>query len=145
MNLKKLKIGLGADSDDEIVIKTKAILENMGFIIKLYGTINNEKISWVEIAKNISIDIQTKEIDKGIIFCYTGTGVTIVANRFQGVRASLCNTEEIAICAKKWNDSNILTMGIMSVDRENIKKIIDGWHFTKVDKAEMKNIRSIDN
>ena len=63
MNLKKLKIGLGADSDDEIVKKTKTILENMGFIIKLYGTINNEKISWVEIAKNISIDIQSKEID----------------------------------------------------------------------------------
>ena len=120
---KKLTISLGADSNDEIVSRVKNFL----------------------ISKKIALDVQNKRANLGIIFCYTGTGVTIVANRFKGIRATLCNNEEIAICAKKWNDSNILTMGLMSVDRERIENIVLSWINTEVDIEEIENIRGIDD
>ena len=104
-----------------------------------------DSYSWVEISKKIALDVQNKRANLGIIFCYTGTGVTIVANRFKGIRATLCNNEEIAICAKKWNDSNILTMGLMSVDRERIENIVLSWINTEVDIEEIENIRGIDD
>ena len=142
---RQLTISLGADSDDEIVSQVYNFLISQQFKVNLYGKLNNDNSSWVEISKKIASDIQNKKAELGIIFCYTGTGVTIVANRFKGVRASLCNNEEIAICAKKWNDSNILTMGLMSVDREKIVNIILSWINTEVDKEELENIRGIDD
>ena len=154
---RQLTISLGADSDDEIVSRVYNFLISKQFKVNLYGKLNNDNSSWVEISKKIASDIQNKKAELGIIFCYTGTGVTIVANRFKGVRASLCNNEEIAICAKKWNDSNILTMGLMSVDREKIEiaplafmrekieNIILSWINTEVDKEELENIRGIDD
>ena len=142
---KKLTISLGADSNDEIVSKVNNFLISKNYKVNLYGELNNDDYSWVEISKKIALDVQNKRANLGIIFCYTGTGVTIVANRFKGIRATLCNNEEIAICAKKWNDSNILTMGLISVDRKRIENIIMSWINTEVDKEELGNIRGIDD
>ncbi|NSW73850.1 RpiB/LacA/LacB family sugar-phosphate isomerase [bacterium] len=142
---KKLTISLGADSNDEIVSKVNNFLISKNYKVNLYGELNNDDYSWVEISKKIALDVQNKRANLGIIFCYTGTGVTIVANRFKGIRATLCNNEEIAICAKKWNDSNILTMGLISVDRKRIENIIMSWINTEVDKEELGNIKGIDD
>lgn len=142
---KKLTISLGADSNDEIVSKVNNFLISKNYKVNLYGELNNDNYSWVEISKKIALDVQNKRANLGIIFCYTGTGVTIVANRFKGIRATLCNNEEIAICAKKWNDSNILTMGLISVDRKRIENIIMSWINTEVDKEELGNIKGIDD
>ena len=142
---KKLTISLGADSNDEIISKVNNFLISKNYKVNLYGELNNDDYSWVEISKKIALDVQNKRANLGIIFCYTGTGVTIVANRFKGIRATLCNNEEIAICAKKWNDSNILTMGLISVDRKRIENIIMSWINTEVDKEELGNIKGIDD
>ena len=94
---RQLTISLGADSDDEIVSRVYNFLISKQFKVNLYGKLNNDNSSWVEISKKIASDIQNKKAELGIIFCYTGTGVTIVANRFKGVRASLCNLSLIHI------------------------------------------------
>ena len=138
-----IKFSLGADSSAKVVLKTKKILKEKGFTIFEHG-IDNDSLDWVEIARRVANDVKNKIADYGIIFCYTGTGVTIVANRYKGIRASLCNTKEIAICAKKWNNPNIITMGIMSVKENDIEGIINAWLETNVDKEELENIRKID-
>ena len=138
-----IKFSIGADSSAKVVLKTKKILQKRGFTLVEHG-INDDSLDWVEIARCVANDVKKKIADYGIIFCYTGTGVTIVANRYKGIRASLCNTKEIAICAKKWNNPNIITMGIMSVNENDIEDIINAWLTTKVDKDELVNIRKID-
>jgi ribose 5-phosphate isomerase B len=138
-----IKFSIGADSSANVVLKTKKILKKRGFTLVEHG-INDDSLDWVEIARCVANDVRKKRADYGIIFCYTGTGVTIVANRYKGIRASLCNTKEIAICAKKWNNPNIITMGIMSVKENDIEDIINAWLTTKVDKDELENIRKID-
>ena len=82
-------------------------------------------------------------VKKGIALCGTGIGISISANRFKGIRAALSNNKEIAFGARKWNDANILTMGILSVKEEEVEDIITSWIDTKVDSSEMKNIKSI--
>ena len=139
-----IKFSIGADSSAKVVLKTKKILKKRGFTLVEHG-INDDSLDWVEIARCVANDVKNKIADYGIIFCYTGTGVTIVANRYKGIRASLCNTKEIAICAKKWNNPNIITMGIMSVKENDIEDIINAWLTTNVDKEELENIRKLIN
>ena len=140
---KDISFSIGADDMSESVIKAKICLEKVNYKYKSYGLINKDGLNWVDIAKNVAKDVQNGVSDFGIIFCHTGTGVSIVANKFKGIRAALCNDKEIAIAARKWNDANVLTMGIMSVKEEDIEDIITGWVNTEVDNSELKNIESI--
>ena len=140
---KDISFSIGADDMSESVIKAKICLDKLNYEYKSYGLINEDKLNWVDIAKNVAKDVQNGVSDFGIIFCHTGTGVSIVANKFKGIRAALCNDKEIAIAARKWNDANVLTMGIMSVKEEDIEDIITGWVNTEVDNSELKNIESI--
>ena len=140
---KNISFSIGADSISPSVLKAKEYLEKIDANLKIYGSINDDGLNWVEISKRIALDVQSGESQFGIIFCYTGTGVSIVANKFKGIRAALCNNKEIAIGARKWNDANILTMGILSVKEEEVEDIITSWIDTKVDSSEMKNIKSI--
>ena len=140
---KDISFSIGADDMSESVIKAKICLEKLNYKYKSYGLINKDGLNWVDIAKNVAKDVQDGVSDFGIIFCHTGTGVSIVANKFKGIRAALCNDKEIAIAARKWNNANVLTMGIMSVKEEDIEDIITGWVNTEVDNSELKNIESI--
>tara|TARA_B100000029_G_scaffold82568_1_gene73544 strand:+ start:16211 stop:16738 length:528 start_codon:yes stop_codon:yes gene_type:complete len=140
---KNISFSFGADTLSPSVVKAKEYLEKIDENIKIYGLINNDGLNWVEIAKKIALDVQCGISNYGIIFCYTGTGVSIVANKFKGIRAALCNDKEIAAGARRWNDANILTMGVLSVKENDVEDIIETWINTDVDSSEMKNIKSI--
>ena len=140
---KDISFSIGADAVSASVIKAKNFLVQSNYKYISYGSINNDGLNWVEIAKNVAKDVQNGVSDFGIIFCSTGTGVSIVANKFKGIRAALCNDKEIAIAARKWNDANVLTMGMMSVKEEDIEEIISSWINTGVENSELKNIESI--
>ena len=140
---KDISFSIGADAVSASVIKAKNFLDQSNYKYISYGSINNDGLNWVEIAKNVAKDVQNGVSDFGIIFCSTGTGVSIVANKFKGIRAALCNDKEIAIAARKCNDANVLTMGMMSVKEEDIEEIISSWINTGVENSELKNIESI--
>lgn len=140
---KNISFSFGADTLSPSVVKAKEYLEKIDENIKIYGLINNDGLNWVEIAKKIALDVQSGISNYGIIFCYTGTGVSIVANKFKGIRAALCNDKEIAAGARRWNDANILTMGVLSVKENDVEDIIETWINTDIDSSEMKNIKSI--
>ena len=64
---------------------------------------------------------------RGIIICGTGIGISIAANRFKNIRATLCSTVHDAEMARKHNDSNVLALGARTTNIEKIKNIIDVW------------------
>tara|TARA_B110000014_G_scaffold239121_1_gene206281 strand:+ start:809 stop:1252 length:444 start_codon:yes stop_codon:yes gene_type:complete len=140
---KSIRFSIGADNNSNCVLIAKKYLTRMNYETKTYGSLNKDSMSWVEVAEKVALDVQKNSSDFGILFCYTGTGVTIVANKFKGIRAALCNNTEIAIGARKWNDANILSMSTLTVKDEDIENIIALWIETKVDKSEMKNIEKI--
>ncbi|MEG1609537.1 MAG: RpiB/LacA/LacB family sugar-phosphate isomerase, partial [Clostridia bacterium] len=65
--------------------------------------------------------------DRGIVMCGTGIGISIVANKFKGIRATLCHNEFTAQMCRQHNDSNCLALGGRIVTPAEAKKIVEIW------------------
>ncbi|MFN4180385.1 MAG: RpiB/LacA/LacB family sugar-phosphate isomerase, partial [Armatimonadota bacterium] len=79
-----------------------------------------------------------------VVVCYTGTGVSMAANKVKGARAALCNDAKTAEGARKWNDANILAMSGRLVTPEVAKEILDAWlSTTEIDSSEAENIAKL--
>lgn len=107
--------------------------DHAGFELKEYlrkcfelsdlGTYNNESCDYPVFAKKLVR--QMGGLDKGILICGTGIGMSIVANRFKNIRAALCFNEEMAILARQHNDANILVLGARIISPENAKNCVE--------------------
>jgi ribose 5-phosphate isomerase B len=80
----------------------------------------------VEVAEQVSAG----KYDQAILFCWTGTGISLAANKVRGIRAALCHDAETARGARKWNDANILAMSLRVVSEQVAKEILDSWFST---------------
>ncbi len=79
--------------------------------------------------------------DMGIVICYTGTGVSIAANKVKGVRAALVTDAKNAEGARLWNDANVLALSARLTTEELAKEIIEAWFkVEKPDPSEKENI-----
>ena len=65
--------------------------------------------------------------DEGVLFCFTGTGVSIAANKVAGVRAALCGDAATAAGARRWNHANVLVMSLRATSADTARKILDAW------------------
>ncbi|MCC6025297.1 MAG: RpiB/LacA/LacB family sugar-phosphate isomerase, partial [Desulfurococcaceae archaeon] len=104
---------------------------------------------WPDVALEVALTVSRGEADFGVLVCYTGTGVSIVANKVPGVRAALCNDPETARGARLWNDANVLAMSGRLVTSIMAREIIDAWlSVESPDSSEERNIaklKEIDN
>lgn len=66
-----------------------------------------------------------KKVDQGVFFCWSGTGIAMVANRIKGARAALCWTPQIAKLARKWDNANILVMALVNTKNKEAKEVLD--------------------
>ena len=92
------------------------------------GTNSSDSVDYPIFGQKVAKSIISGEVDRGIIICGTGIGISIAANRYKNIRATLCNTPMNAEMARKHNDSNILALGSrtgMSLD--DLKNIINVW------------------
>ena len=78
---------------------------------KDYGTFSEESVDYPEKAKEVALAIQKGKAEKGILICGTGLGMSIAANKFKGIRCTVCYSEDVARYARKHNNSNILALG----------------------------------
>jgi ribose 5-phosphate isomerase B len=76
------------------------------------------------------------QADEGVLFCYTGTGASIAANKVPGIRAALCSDAQTARGARWWNDANVLVMSLRATSTEVAKEILDAWFSESVKEAE---------
>ena len=112
------------DLKDDIV----AHLTELGLLVKDVGSIKNEKdVPYYAVAENAAKVIQAGEADRGILFCGTGMGVAIVANKFEGIIASVVESVYSAELCRAINDSNVLTMGAMFIAPWKARKMVDAW------------------
>ena len=65
--------------------------------------------------------------DEGVLFCFTGTGVSIAANKVAGVRAALCGDAATAAGARRWNHANVLVMSLRATSTDTAREILDAW------------------
>jgi ribose 5-phosphate isomerase B len=109
----------------------KKYLEKKGFVIIDHGTFSSDSVDYPDLIKLAAKDVAEHTSDLGIGVCGSGIGVSIVANRFKGVRAALVFDEEMARLSRSHNDANFLALGERLLDEEKLTKILDVWLNTK--------------
>lgn len=98
------------------------------------GTDSEERASWVEYgAKGAEMISRDPGNSKGIIICGTGLGMSMVSNKFKGVRAALCTDEYTAEMSRRHNDSNVLNLGGRVLSDEKAVNIVKIWLETPFD------------
>lgn len=104
-------IALGSDHGGyKLKEEIKKYLDEIGIEYKDYGTYNEERTDYPIFAENVAKAIQSKECDRGILMCKSGAGMTIVANKFKGIRAALGINEEVSRASKADDDINVLVL-----------------------------------
>src|SRR5713226_7673078 len=89
-----------------------------------------EAMGWPDVGEKIGMEVRSGRADQGVVFCWTGTGVTIAANKVPGARAALCWDAETARGARLWDDANVLAMSLRSTSPGVAKEILDAWFST---------------
>jgi ribose 5-phosphate isomerase B len=92
-----------------------------------YGTNSSESVDYPDFGEKVSEAVSSGDVEKGILICGTGIGMSIVANKFTGVRASLCNELFTARMSRLHNDANILVIGGRVVGIDLAKEIVKTW------------------
>ncbi len=111
--------------------KLKAYLKKARFVVKDFGTYSEQSCDYPDVAELLAKAVSLKKFNRGVVICGSGIGVSIVANKFRGVRAALCHNPEIARVSRQHNDSNVLAMGSRFINATLAKKILKVWLETK--------------
>jgi len=123
------KIIMGSDPwGFELKTSIKKYLEEKGYQIIDVGMHDAKNpVDYYMVSSLAAKKIQKGEADRGILFCGTGMGVAIAANKFKGIYAAVIESEFTAKMCKAVNDANILTMGAMIISEHRAKMAIDAW------------------
>ena len=125
-----MKIAVGSDERTPL---TDAVLEHLreqGHDLTLAGPLNDQPASWPQVARQVAEAVTREQVDEGLLFCWTGTGVTIAANKVPGVRAALCDDAETARGARLWNDANVLCLSLRRTSHIIALEILKAWFGT---------------
>jgi RpiB/LacA/LacB family sugar-phosphate isomerase len=109
-----MQIALGADDSTHLVDAIAELLHGWGHIVTRFGKAAAESVA-------------SGKHQFGVVCCWTGTGVSIAANKVPGVRAALCADAETARGARQWNDANVLALSLRSTSEAVAKEILTAW------------------
>lgn len=125
-------LAIGADHGGyKLKEEIKKYLEEKEIEYKDFGTYSEERVDYPDIAKEVSKAVQTKKCDKGILICRSGYGMSMVANKFKGVRSAPCFEETAAKFSRMHNDANVLALGADYVTTSKAIQIVRMWLATE--------------
>ncbi len=127
MNQEKL-IALGSDHGGwELKQAVKAELLAQGYQVLDYSQPTPEAVDYPQVGKKVAQAVSRGDLLRGILICGTGLGMSMVANKYPGVRAALCHDEHTARMSREHNNANILVLGGRVLSREFGLKIVQVW------------------
>ncbi|MFW6386342.1 MAG: ribose 5-phosphate isomerase B [Bacillota bacterium] len=140
----KMKIALGSDhAGYELKKEIKLLLDDVGMNYQDLGTDSADSVDYPDFAHRVAGAVAGGDCDRGILICGTGIGMSIAANKVEGIRAALCHDVYSARVTREHNNSNILTLGARIVGVDLALEIVrtwlsaeftDGRHGRRVDK-----------
>ena len=105
----------------------KKYLTEKGFRIKDFGTYSTERADYPDYGIAVGEAVARGECERGLLFCGTGIGISIAANKVKGIRCANCSEPLSAILSRRHNDANCLAIGARVVGIELAKMIVDEW------------------
>jgi ribose 5-phosphate isomerase B len=123
-----MKMIIGSDhAGYEMKEKVGAHLRKRGVELEDVGTHSEESVDYTDPGKEVASKVSDGSFERGVLICGTGLGMSMVANRFRGVRAALANDIFSAIMSRRHNDSNILVMGGRLIGDTLALQLVDTW------------------
>ena len=125
-----MKIIVGSDEKTHLTDSVIEELQNRRHELQLIGPLQGKAAMWPAVARLVGEAVANGQADEGILFCWTGTGVSLAANKLPGVRAALCDDAETARGARLWNDANVLCLSLRRTSEVMATEILDRWFET---------------
>ncbi len=125
--LRHVKLALGADEKTHLVDEILRHLREGGHTVELFGAAAAQVEPWATTGVAVARAVVEGRVDSGIVCCWTGTGVSIAANKVPGARAALCGDAPTARGARKWNDANVLALSLRATSPEVAREIVEAW------------------
>ncbi len=139
-----MKIAIAADHGGfELKGEIITHLEKSGHEVINLGTDTPDSVDYPDYAEKCAREVLGGNVDFGIVVCGTGIGISIAANKIDGIRCALCTSPQTAALAKQHNNANIISLGGRTTDTDTALKIVDayiaaefegGRHQNRVDK-----------
>jgi ribose 5-phosphate isomerase B len=134
-----MRIAFGTDEATSLTENIKSVLTERGHDVLVVG----DGDPWPDVGRAVAEAVASGAADRGVVCCWTGTGVSMAANKVTGVRAALCTDAETARGARKWNDANVLAMGLRLTSLEVANEMVDAFLNTDADPDEQDEIRKL--
>lgn len=139
-----MRVAVGSDERTSLTDTVIADLERRGHEVVLVGPLAGGDEQWAEVGLEVGHLVANGACDTAVLFCWTGTGASIAANKVRGVRAALCTDAPTAAGARRWNDANVLVMSLRLTSPEVAREMLDAWFDTEPDPAEAENLARLE-
>lgn len=127
-----MRIAIGSDERTSLTEFVMEDLKERGHEVLPIGPLaeNDPEIDWPLTSSKVGEAVTGGKADEGIVFCWTGTGASIAANKVAGIRAALCGDAATAAGARTWNHANVLALSLRTTSEGIAKEILDAWFST---------------
>lgn len=123
-----MKIGIGSDHGGyDLKEVVKEYLESKGIEVLDYGTDSEESVDYPDYGKIVGESVVSGECDRGIVICGTGIGISIAANKVNGVRCALCGDTYSAKMSRAHNNANVIALGARVIGVGLALDIVEAW------------------
>lgn len=123
-----MKIGLGADHGGyalkQVVVDA---LKAAGHEVLDFGTNGDASVDYPDYGAKVATAVSKGTVERGVLVCGTGIGMSIIANKFPGVRAALVTDNHMARMASEHNNANILVLGARTTDPTSAREMVETW------------------
>lgn len=135
-----MRVAFGTDETTDLTGAIIDHLSGLGHVV-----VGPVEAAWPLVGHYVGLVVADGEADRGIVCCWTGTGVTMAANKVPGVRAALCTDVETARGARRWNDANVLALGLRLTSTALAREMIDAFLTEDgIDPDELENIARLE-
>ncbi len=126
-----MKVAIGCDHAG-VSLKNEIlpVLKELAVEWKDFGTTTEESVDYPDFGERVSEEVSKNNVERGILICGTGIGMSIVANKFPGIRAALCHDSYSAEMSRLHKDANLLVLPGRIIDKETAKEIVRIWFAT---------------
>ena len=127
-----MRVAFGSDDKAGVATAIVSLLEGAGHEVQVLALPG----WWPDVGRQVAEAVASGGADRGVVCCWTGTGVSIAANKVDGIRAALCVDAETARGARKWNDANVLAISLRLTSEQIAAEILEAFLGTDPEPGE---------
>lgn len=135
-----MRIAFGTDEHSPLTEAVVDDLRTLGHEVEVVA----DGDPWPDVGRRVAERVAAGDADRGVVCCWTGTGVSMAANKVRGARAALCTDAETARGARRWNDANVLALGLRLTSPTVAREMVEAFLTTDPDDSEREQFERLE-